>query len=163
MEWIRQIGRLVLLLALQVLLFNHLQIAWLGFPMVYVLFLINLPAQLPRWGEMLIGFAVGLLMDVWFNSLGVHIAACVAVGFLRPLLLGNLVQEIERVKDNVCNRSIGRVEYIKCAVILVVIHHFIVFALEAWSLQNWWIVLLQTIVSSMMTLTVILGYDFLRK
>jgi len=163
MEWIKQIGRLVLLLALQVLLFNHLQIAWLGFPMVYVLFLINLPAQLPRWGEMLIGFVVGLLMDVWFNSLGVHIAACVAISFLRPLLLGNLVQEIERVKDSVCSRSIGHVEYIKCAVILIVIHHFIVFALEAWSLQNWWIVLLQTIVSSIMTLTVILGYDFLRK
>ena len=163
MEWIRQIGRLVLLLALQVLLFNHLQIAWLGFPMVYVLFPINLPAQLPRWWEMLIGFVVGLLMDVWFNSLGVHIAACVAVGFLRPLLLGNLVQEIERVKDNVCSRSIGRAEYIKCAVILVVIHHFIVFSLEAWSLQNWWIVLLQTVVSSVMTLAVILGYDFLRK
>lgn len=163
MEWIRQIGRLVLLLALQVLLFNHLQIAGWCFPMVYVLFLINLPAQLPRWGEMLIGFVVGLLMDVWFNSLGVHIAACVAIGFLRPLLLSNLVQEIERVKDDVCSRSIGRVEYIKCAVLLTVIHHFIVFSLEAWSLQNWWVVLLQTVVSSAMTLVVILGYDFLKK
>ncbi len=131
--------------------------------MVYILFLINLPAKTPRWAEMLIGFIVGLLMDIWFTSLGVHIAACVAISFLRPILLHNLVQEIERVSGDVCSLSIGRVEYIKCAVILTLIHHFIVFALEAWSLQNWWIVLLQTIISSIMTLIVILGYDMLKK
>ena len=131
--------------------------------MVYILFLINLPAKTPRWAEMLIGFAVGLLMDIWFTSLGVHIAACVAISFLRPILLHNLVQEIERVSGDVCSLSIGRVEYVKCAVILTLIHHFIVFALEAWSLQNWWIVLLQTIISSIMTLIVILGYDMLKK
>lgn len=163
MEWLRQIGKLLLLLALQVLLFNRLQIAGWCFPMVYILFLINLPAKTPRWAEMLIGFAVGLLMDIWFTSLGVHIAACVAISFLRPILLHNLVQEIERVSGDVCSLSIGRVEYIKCAVILTLIHHFIVFALEAWSLQNWWMVLLQTIISSAMTLVVILGYDMLKK
>lgn len=163
MEWLRQIGRLALLLALQVLLFNRLQIAGYCFPMVYILFLFNLPSRLPRWGEMLIGFAVGLLMDIWFNSLGVHIAACTAITFLRPLLLNNLVQEMERVNGEVCSLSIGRIEYIKCVVILTIIHHFIVFSLEAWSLQNWWIVLLQTIGSSLMTLIVVLGYDFVRK
>lgn len=163
MEWLRQIGRLALLMALQVLLFNRLQIAGLCFPMVYILFLLNLPTRLPRWGEMLIGFAVGLLMDIWFNSLGVHIAACTAIAFLRPLLLSNLVQEMERVNGEVRSLSIGRIEYIKCVVILTLIHHFIVFSLEAWSLQNWWIILLQIICSSIMTLIVILGYDFVRK
>lgn len=163
MEWLRQIGRLALLMALQVLLFNRLQIAGLCFPMVYILFLLNLPTRLPRWGEMLIGFAVGLLMDIWFNSLGVHIAACTAIAFLRPLLLSNLVQEMERVNGEVRSLSIGRIEYVKYVVILTLIHHFIVFSLEAWSLQNWWIILLQIICSSIMTLIVILGYDLVRK
>lgn len=163
MEWLRQIGRLALLLALQVLLFNRLQIAGCCFPMVYILFLFNLPARLPRWGEMLIGFAVGLSMDIWFNSLGVHAAACTAITFFRPLLLSNLVQEVERISGEVCSLNIGRIEYIKCVVILTLIHHFIVFSLEAWSLQNWWIILLQTIGSSIMTLAVVLGYDFVRK
>lgn len=163
MEWLRQIGRLALLMALQVLLFNRLQIAGLCFPMVYILFLLNLPTRLPRWGEMLIGFTVGLLMDIWLNSLGVHIAACTAIAFLRPLLLSNLVQEMERVNGEVRSLSIGRIEYIKCVVILTLIHHFIVFSLEAWSLQNRWIILLQIICSSIMTLIVILGYDFVRK
>ena len=85
MEWIRQIGRAILVVLLQVLLFNHLQIGGWGFPMVYVLILMNLPVQIPRWAEMLIGVAVGLIFDVWNSSLGVHMAACIAFSFFRTM------------------------------------------------------------------------------
>ena len=129
MEWIRQIVRLVVVVLLQVLLFDHLQIAGWGLPMVYVLFLMNLPVQVPRWAEMLIGAMVGLVFDVWHSSLGVNMAACVAFCYLRPILLGNLIQDLERVKGEVCSASIGRIEYVKCLAILTVIHHLLVFSL----------------------------------
>ena len=112
---------------------------------------------------MLIGFAVGVMMDVWHASLGIHISACVALTFVRPLLLNNTVQDVERIKDNLSSQNIGRAEYIKCAVILTVLHHFIVFSLETWNIQFWWIVLLQTLISSVMTLVVILGYEYLKR
>ena len=159
MEWIKQIVRLIVVVLLQVLLFDHLQIAGWGFPMVYVLFLMNMPVQIPRWAEMLIGVGIGLLMDVWYSSLGVHMAACVMITFLRPIFLKNMVQDIERIKDNICSRTIGAREYTKCVAFLTLIHHFTVYLLEAWSLQNWWIILLQTAISSSMTLIIILGYD----
>lgn len=95
MEWIKEIGRLLLLVALQVLLFDHLHIAIWGFPMVYILFLLNLSPRLPKWAELLIGCSVGLLMDVWYSSLGIHMAACVAIAFIRPMLLDNMLQDIE--------------------------------------------------------------------
>lgn len=163
MEWIRQIGRALLLILLQVLLFNHLQIAGWGFPMVYILILMNLPVQIPRWAEMLIGACVGLVFDLWSNSLGVHIAACVAFGFLRPILLNNVNQDLERIKGEINSWNIGRIEYIKCLVFLVIIHHFMVFALEAWSWQNWWLILIQTLISSTLTVLIVLGYEVFRK
>ncbi len=163
MEWIREIGRLLLIVVLQVLLFNHLHIAIWGFPMVYILFLLNLSPRVPRWAELLIGCTVGLLMDVWYSSLGVHMAACVAIAFIRPILLSNTVQDIERIKDNITGGMIGVMEYAKCVIILTIIHHFIVFALEAWNFSQWWIVLLQTLISSIMTIFVILGYDRLKQ
>lgn len=163
MEWIREIGRLLLLVALQVLLFDHLHIAIWGFPMVYILFLLNLSPRLPKWAELLIGCSVGLLMDVWYSSLGIHMAACVAIAFVRPILLANMVQDVERIKDNVMGRTIGTAEYTKCVVLLTIIHHFIVFALEAWSWSQWWIVLLQTLISSTMTIIILLGYDRLKQ
>ena len=145
MKIITEIGRLLLIFALQVLLFDHLHIGSWGLVMMYILFLINLPARIPRWAEMIIGFMVGMMMDVWHASLGIHIAACVALTFVRPLLLNNTVQDVERIKDNLSSQNIGRAEYIKCAVILTVLHHFIVFSLETWNIQFWWMVLFRSI------------------
>jgi rod shape-determining protein MreD len=161
--WIREIGRLLLILVLQVLLFNHMHIAIWGFPMVYILFLINLSPRLPKWAELFIGSAIGIIMDIWYSSLGIHMAACVTIAFVRPLLLANMVQDIERIKDNVKGITIGTLEYAKIVVILTIIHHFIVFALEAWNWSQWWIVLLQTLISSAMTIIILLGYDRLKQ
>lgn len=163
MEWIRQIVRLVVVVLLQVLLFDHLQIAGWGLPMVYVLFLMNLPVQVPRWAEMLIGAMVGLVFDVWHSSLGVNMAACVAFCYLRPILLGNLIQDLERVKGEVCSATIGRMEYVRCLAILTMVHHLLVFSLESWSWHNWWIVLLQTLLSSVLTILIIMGYDIFKQ
>ena len=163
MNIIKEIGRLLLVLALQVLLFDHLHAGSMGVLMMYILFLINLPARTPRWAEMLIGFGVGMVMDVWHSSLGIHIAACVALTFVRPILLTNATQDVERIKDNVSIQNIGRAEYTKCAVLLTVLHHFIVFSLEMWNMHLWWMVLLQTLISSVMTLCVILGYEYLKR
>lgn len=163
MEWIRQIVRLVVVVLLQVLLFDHLQIAGWGLPMVYVLFLMNLPVQVPRWAEMLIGAIVGVVFDVWHSSLGVNMAACVAFCYLRPILLGNLIQDLERVKGEVCSASIGSIEYVKSLAILTVVHHLLVFSLESWSWHNWWIVLLQTLLSSVLTILIIMGYDIFKR
>lgn len=163
MTFIREIGRLLLVLAFQVLLFDHLHIGSWGVVMVYILFLINLTVRIPRWAEMLVGLLVGLVMDVWHSSLGIHIAACVALSYVRPLLLNKAVQDVERIKDNISIQTIGRIEYTKSAVILTVLHHFIVFALETWNIQFCWIVLLQTLISSVMTLCVILGYEYLKR
>ena len=163
MKFLQEIGRLLLIFVLQVLLFDHLHIGSWGIMMIYILFLINLPIRIPRWAEMLIGLLVGIMMDVWHSSLGIHIAACVALSFVRPLLLTNAVQDIERIKDNISVQTIGRIEYTKCAVILTIMHHFIVFSLETWNIQFWWIVILQTLISSTMTLCVILGYEYLKR
>lgn len=163
MEWIKQIVRALILVLLQVLLFNHLHIASWGFPMVYILILINMPTQMPKWVDMLIGFAIGCVMDMWSNTLGVNIAACVAISYLRPIILRNTMQDAERIKGEVRSSNIGIGEYMKCLVILTLTHHFLVFSLETWNFAHWWIILLQTLLSSIMTITILIGYDRLRR
>ena len=131
--------------------------------MVYVLIMMNLPANTPRWAEMLIGAVLGLIFDVFNTSLGVNMAACVAFTFIRPIILAHLVQDLERVKGEVYIRSIGTIEYIRTLVFLTVLHHLMVFSLEAWSLHNWWMVIIQTLLSSLMTLTIIIGYNIVKR
>ena len=163
MEWIKYILKAIIIIVLQGLVFDRLHIQAWGYPMVYVLILLILPTQLPRWGEMLLGMLVGLVMDICNNSLGVHMAACVAISFWRPILLRKSSQDVERIKGEISSLNIGMVEYVKCALILVVLHHFMVFMQEAWSFHNWWMIVLQTLLSSVLTMLIIVGYEIIRR
>ena len=51
---------------------------------------------------------------------------------------------------------------IKYVVILVLVHHLTVFLLAAWSWAHIGYVLLETLVSSIITILIILGYNFLK-
>jgi rod shape-determining protein MreD len=163
MEWIRLIIKALLIVLLQVVVFDRLQIQGWGYPMIYVLLLINLPVQIPRWAEMLIGAIVGLIIDICNNSLGVHMSACVALSFLRPILLKKSIQDVERIKGEINSQSIGLAEYIKCLVIMVLMHHLLVFSLEAWGGHSVWLVILHTLFSSLLTILMLLAYDYMHK
>jgi rod shape-determining protein MreD len=163
MKWIKIILTTIIVILLQVTIFNRLQINGWGYPMVYILLLLNIPPQNPRWIEMLVGTLVGLIIDICNNSLGVHMAACVALAYLRPIILKKSVQDVERIKDEICSRSVGGIEYLKCIVLLTILHHLMVFGLEAWSIQNWLLIVIQTLCSSFLTILLLLGYDLIRR
>lgn len=162
MEWIKQIGRFVLVMLLQVLLFDQLQLLGVCHPYVYVLCLLMLPITLPHNVDMLIGALVGLIMDVCCNSLGVHISVCVLIMFVRPYLIGALVNDKDRLNEQLSIRSLGMEAMVKYVCILVVVHHFLIFLLGAWSWHHIGFVLLATLVSSLITILIILGYNVLR-
>lgn len=161
MDWIKQIGRFIVVMVLQILLFNQLQLWGVCHPYVYVLCLLMMPITLPHSVDMVIGAVVGLLMDVCCNSLGIHTASCILVMFLRPYLIAAFVNEKERLTEQISVRAIGFEAFIKYAVLLVMIHHLAVFMLAAWSWSHIGFVLAETVVSSMMTLLLIIGYSIL--
>lgn len=162
MEWTKQIGRYVGVMLLQVLLFDQLQLWGACHPYIYILCLLMMPITLPHNVDMLIGALVGLVMDVFCNSLGVHTAACILVMFIRPYLIGALVNDKDRLNEQISLRSIGMEAILRYVVIMVIIHHLMVFALAAWSWSHIGFVLLETLVSSLVTILIIIGYNILK-
>lgn len=162
MDWTKQIGRYILVMALQVLLFNQLQLWGACHPYIYILCLLMMPITLPHSVDMLIGAGVGLVMDVFCNSLGVHTAACILLMYVRPYLIGALVNDKDRLNEQISLRAIGMEALLKYVVILVVLHHLTVFLLAAWSWTHIGFVLLETLVSSVLTILLVLGYNTLR-
>ena len=159
MEWTKQIGRYVIVMILQVLLFNQLQLWGVCHPYIYVLCLLMMPITLSQTTNMLIGALAGLVMDIFCNSLGVHIAGCILLMFIRPYILGAIVNDTDRLNEQISTRTIGLGAMIQYVAILVVIHHLTVFILAAWSWQHIGWVLLETLVSSVITILVIIGYN----
>lgn len=163
MKWIKIILKTIIVILLQVTLFDRLHIQGWGYPMVYILLLFSMPLLYPQWLEMIIGAIIGLIMDIFCNSLGVHIAACVALTYLRPIILKKLVQDIERIKTDINSKSIGIGAYVKYITLLTFCHHFMIFGLEAWNFQNWDLILIQTACSSVLTILLLLIYNLVRK
>ena len=161
MDWIRQLGRYIVVMLLQVLLFNQLQLFGVCHPYVYVMCLLMMPLTLSQNADMIIGAAVGLVMDMFCNSLGVHTAACILLMFIRPYLVGVLVNDKDRLNEQLTSRTLGIEAMIKYVVIMVLIHHFMVFMLAAWNWTHFWFVLAETAVSSLLTIAIILGYSIL--
>lgn len=162
MDWTKQLIRYIVIMLLQVLLFNQLQLWGACHPYIYVLCLLMMPITLSHSASMLIGAIVGLIMDVFCNSLGVHMAACIFLMFIRPYLIGLIVNDKDRLNEQISLRAIGMEALIKYVVILVLIHHLTVFMLAAWSWQHFGFVLLETFVSSFITISIIIGYNALK-
>ena len=162
MDWTKQIGRFVLVMVLQVLLFNQLQLGGVCHPYIYVLCLLMMPITLSHSADMIIGAAVGLIMDVCCNSLGIHMAACILLMFIRPYLIGAIVNDKDRLNEQISLRAIGMEALIKYVVILVLVHHLTVFLLAAWGWTHIGFVLLETLVSSTITIIIVMGYNMLR-
>ena len=150
------------MMILQVLLFDQLQLLGVCHPYIYVLCLLMMPITLSHSADMIIGAIAGLLMDIFCNSMGVHTAACIFIMFIRPYLIGAIVNDKDRLNEQISLRSLGMEALLRYVVILVVIHHLIVFLLAAWNWAHIGFVLVETLVSSLVTISIIMGYNSLR-
>ena len=159
MDWTKQIGRYVIVMLLQVLLFDQLQLWGACHPYIYILCLLMMPITLPHNIDMLIGAVAGLVMDIFCNSMGVHTAACIALMFVRPYLLGAIVNDKDRLNEQISLRTLGLEAFVKYTVLLVLLHHLTVFMLAAWSWSHIGFVLLETVVSGLITILFIVGYN----
>ena len=81
---------------------------------------------------------------------------------IRPYLIGGIVSDKDRLNEQISSRTLGMEGMLKYVIILVLIHHLTVFTLAAWSWHHIGFVLLETIVSSIVTTIVIIGYNALK-
>jgi rod shape-determining protein MreD len=160
---LQNIFRFIILVLTQVLVLNNIQ--FLGYinPYLYILFILALPVQMPRWMTLLLAFALGLTIDIFSNTGGMHAAATVLVAFSRNGII-KLFTSIEDGNNPTPSfYTFGVSAYVKYVVSLVFIHHTTLFILEAFSFVNFWITLAKIILSSLVTILMILGIQSLSK
>ncbi|SDH07931.1 rod shape-determining protein MreD [Winogradskyella thalassocola] len=145
------IVRFVLLLLLQVVICNHID--FLGYinPYIYIIFIFLFPIREDRLVLLLVSFLLGMMVDIFSDSGGVHAAAAVSLAYARPILLKSsfgMLYEHQTIKFS--TTDIGSlITYISLG---TVIHHFILFSLEIFNISNILLVLQKTLFSSIFTI-----------
>lgn len=90
-DFIRNSIRFVLFIAIQVYVLNKIpHLHRFITPYIYYLFILWLPFSVSRQWLLLIGFITGLVLDYFMMTPGLHAAACVLVGYVRPFLISLL-------------------------------------------------------------------------
>ena len=79
--------RALLLILVQVLVFNQLVVHEAATPFIYIIAIIGLPFAITHTQTIFIAFLIGFVLDLFSGTGGVHSAASTLLGFLRPSVL----------------------------------------------------------------------------
>ena len=149
------------LVLVQVLIFNQVQFSGFFNPYVYLLFIILLPLSTPRYAVLILAFVLGLIIDVFSNSLGVHSAATVFAAYLRPLVI-RIISNREDDKSDYPGLNQNKLAwFINYVLIMVVLHHTVLFYLEVYTFANFLNTLYRVILSSLFSIIIIVLSQFL--
>jgi len=143
--------RFIVLVLIQILILNH--ITFLGHinPYLYILFIILFPLKNNRILFLFLSFLIGITIDMFSDSGGIHAAACVTIAYIRPLILKfsfGTIYEHQTVKFN----SIDFGAMFNYIAILTVVHHLILFSLEVFNISKIILILQKTLFSSIFTI-----------
>jgi len=152
----------VALVLVQVLILNNIQVSGLINPYIYILFILLLPFTIPGYLLLGLSFLLGISIDIFNNTPGIHAGATVLLGFLRPGI-AQLISSREIIeKGNTPNMTqLGFASFLKYIVISVLAHHLFLFYAEAFSFGGFFETFVRYVLSSIFSILIILGSQFI--
>ncbi|MCX2679968.1 rod shape-determining protein MreD [Galbibacter sp. EGI 63066] len=144
--------RFIVLVLSQVVVFNNINFLEYINPYIYLLFLVYFPYNKDtRIPFIFFSFLLGLSIDIFSDSGGVHAAATVFAAYFRPLMMRSafgLSYDYHNIKIE--NTHLGqRINYL---IILILTHHLILFGLEIFSFTHILLILKKALFSAIFTL-----------
>ncbi len=155
----------IMLVLIQVLILNNILLGGYMNPQLYVLFVLMLPLNTPGWLLLSLSFALGLVVDAFSDSIAIHAAAAVFIAFCRPAVLRLVVGTMPGEGAQIPSLSgFGSFSLIMYSLILIILHHTVLFFLEIFRFTEIAQTLSRIIVSSGLTLVfVVLGFALLER
>ncbi|MGB1038976.1 MAG: hypothetical protein ACPGYY_10040, partial [Bacteroidia bacterium] len=125
-------------------------------PQMFIILLLSLPLHLSKMAQILVAFSLGLVVDLFTSTPGIHASACLWFMLLRMNLLGR-----QDLKEHEANKALYNLRiasmgpYIYTTVILVFFYHFYIFWLESIGATHFIKLLYTAVASSILSLMII--------
>jgi hypothetical protein len=158
-----EILKFVVLVLLQVIVLNKIQFSGLINPYFYILFILLLSFEIPNWFILILAFCLGLCIDIFTHTIGMHTAATVIMAYFRPSIL-----KLISPRDGYDNGTAPRIHYYglmwfsRYVLALVLIHHCALFFIEMFRVSDFFFTFFRIILSTIFTsLLIILSQYFI--
>ncbi len=165
-EVFRNIIRFIILVGVQILIIKNIELGRFINPFLYVLFIIVLPFETPKWALLFCGFILGITIDMFYDTAGMHSAACVFMAYIRPGVLKLFSpRDGYEFGTQPTIQYLGIPWFLSYSAILIVSHHLILFYIEVFRFSEFFSTFFRVIMSSIFTilLVIISQYLFYRK
>ena len=126
------VGGFVFYLVVQVVLLKNMVVFGTAFCFLYVSFILLLPIEMKTIPIMLIAFMMGIGIDIFYDTIGIHTASLVALAFLRNTWLKTLTPTggyDENLTPSLINMGLGW--FVSFSLPLILIHHTLFFFIES--------------------------------
>jgi hypothetical protein len=158
----RNILRFFALLFVQVLIIKNVELGRFINPYIYVLFIITLPFETSGILLLALAFIMGLSVDMFYDTLGMHAAASVFMAFCRPRVFKFFSpREGYEVGTRPGINYMGNTWFLSCAGVLILAHHLVLFYIEVFRFYEFFSTLFRVLMSSLFTLGLCLLIEYL--
>lgn len=147
--------RFILLILVQVMILNHFEVFGYVNPYIYPLLIILLPFNVNSIQKLVLAFLLGICIDIFEDSGGIHAAATLVIAYLRPLFLRNafgLSYDYQTLKFY---HAPFRSRFIYVS-LMIIVHHSVLFALEIFSVNHLLYLLEKVVYSSVFSILLIM-------
>lgn len=151
------------LILFQVLVLNNIHIGGLATPFLYVYFILKFDSSTTRNELMMWAFFMGILIDVFFDSPGMHAAATVLLAFVRPTLLRLFTPRDAFDSIVPSMRTMGTTFFYKYLFSALLVHHTALLMLGFFSLGNLLFLLVKILSCTVFTALCITTIEWLRR
>lgn len=139
------------------LVLNNIQLGGYLNPYLYVLFILALPFNTPKWLLLILAFILGYGVDLFSSTMGMHTMSLVFMAFLRP----NVLKIIAPRDGYDTNQTPGIQDfdfrwYLIYVSILTFAHHFVLFYIEVFRFSDFFFTFSKVIASSLFTILLLL-------
>lgn len=151
-------------LLLQVMVCNHIHILGYATPMPFVYLVLMLHSNTPRWVYVLWGFVVGIVIDVFSNTLGICAAGMTFLGLVTPRLL-DVFSPADRGDDGFVPspRTMQWGGYVRYATAATFIFTSLFFLVECFSFFDVQRLAIHIVSSALLTLLIVCAIEYLRQ
>ena len=166
--FVKNIIRFIILILVQVLVFNNMNLGGYLHPYIYVLFIMLLPVNINRSLLLILAFFTGLTVDYFAGTLGLNASASVFLAYLRPGVIRLFFGKQEfSTGEEIRLTSVGVFGFLKYSIVLVFMHQLLLYYLEILSFRNFFFtfnkVLLSTLLSTVIIIIVMMLFTKRRK
>ena len=160
--WIRQTLLFILLVFLQVWLFNKIHLFGFITPLLYIYFIIKLPVNMNRNWVLVLSALMGLTIDLFSFTLGVNMLASIVIAFLRFYFLKLFAPRDVFESDVPSFSTFGRALFFRYAFLMTLLHQIILFTTESFSLFDPLSLILRVIGSTILTMLLVYAFECIK-